>query len=411
MRKNSYFSTVLALYINYILQGMAAIILAQNMVPLMAQLNTNAAGISWVISAIGIGRILILYFAGRMSDQYGRKLIVWLGMLSYVIFFGGLLISQNVWMAIFFTLFAGFANALLDTGTYPALLEAYPNSNGFMSVLNKAFISLGQLFLPILVGFLVANNLYYGYSFILCLVAIIANLLFMWKRRFPKMVQTDSVAEEVATTPTPSKFKQKPKFWIEGIALTLFGFTSVSTFNIIVLWLPRYAENLAQMSKPSSLMLISLYSIGSLISVFATAFAVKKWIQPIQMIVFCSLASLLVLVLMVFFPTPLGCSIAAFGIGIFSSGGIWQLALSILLEFFPKNKGRMTSYYTLMTSFSVMLIPLITGYLSEYNVLYVMLFNCGVTLIGVFISLLVAIRYHKLVEPNEKNRTLANVIE
>ena len=231
MSENSYFSTVMALYINYILQGMAAIILAQNMVPLMGQLNTNAAGISIVISGIGFGRILILYFAGRMSDRYGRKKIVWLGMFSYVIFFGGILISQNMWMATFFTLFAGFANALLDTGTYPALMEAYPEANGFMSVLNKAFISLGQLILPIVVGFLIANNLYFGYSFILCLVALFANIFFMQKRRFPKLSQTSLAVEKEQKA---TKFNQKPVFLVEGLALTIFGFTSVSTFNIIV---------------------------------------------------------------------------------------------------------------------------------------------------------------------------------
>lgn len=408
MRKESYFSTVLALYINYILQGMAAIILAQNMVPLMKQLNTDATGISWVISSIGIGRILILYFAGRMSDRYGRKQIVWLGMFSYVVFFGGILLSQNLWMAVFFTLFAGFANALLDTGTYPALMEAYPESNGFMSVLNKAFISLGQFVLPIFVGLLVANQLYYGYSFLLCLVAILANVLFMRKRRFPKMTQINASSDKISHTEVFMKFKEKPKFWIEGIALTIFGFTSVSTFNIVVLWLPQYAEKVANMPKANSLMLISLYSVGSLISVFVTAFAVKKWIRPIQMIVFCSLASLLTLVLLVLFPTSLGCSLAAFGIGVFSSGGIWQLALAILLEFFPKNKGRMTSYYTLMTSFSIMLIPLITGYLSGQNIVYVMYFNCFITLVGVLISLLVAVRYWKLTPSPEKAKLLVN---
>lgn len=86
MRKNPYFPTVMSLYINYILQGMAAIILAQNMVPLMKQFGTTAAGMSLVISSIGLGRILILYFAGRMSDKFGRKRIVLMGMASYVVF-------------------------------------------------------------------------------------------------------------------------------------------------------------------------------------------------------------------------------------------------------------------------------------------------------------------------------------
>ena len=49
-----------------------------------------------------------------------------------------------------------------------------------------------------------------------------------------------------------------------------------------------------------------------------------------------------------------------------------------------------------MTSFSVMLIPLITGNLSERNILYVFIFNCGITLASVIVAVLVAIRYRKL---------------
>lgn len=404
MRKNPYFPTVMSLYINYILQGMAAIILAQNMVPLMKQFGTTAAGMSLVISSIGLGRILILYFAGRMSDKFGRKRIVLMGMASYVVFFGGILISNSIWIASFFTLFAGFANALLDTGTYPALMEAYPDSSGFMSVLNKAFISAGQFILPILVGVLLTNQFYYGISFILCLGMICANLVFMSQQKFPAL---GTVAKEKQQTPV-IHLNGKPKFWLEGTALILFGFTSVSTFNIIVLWLPQYAEEIAGMVKSNSLMLISLYSVGSLVSVFLTAFIVKKWVQPILVILSCTLASFLVLVFVLIFPTEIGASIAAFGIGLFSSGGIWQLALTLLLQLFPRNKGQMTSYYTLMTSFSVMLIPLITGNLSEVNIKLVMIFNAGVTLVGFLLAILVYVRYQRLHRIEEADVLVGN---
>ncbi|TFJ46976.1 MFS transporter [Carnobacterium divergens] len=398
MRKNPYFPTVMSLYTNYILQGMAAIILAQNMTPLMKQFGTTATGMSLVISSIGLGRILILYFAGRMSDKFGRKRIVLMGMASYVVFFGGILISNSIWVASFFTLFAGFANALLDTGTYPALMEAYPASSGFMSVLNKAFISAGQFILPILVGALLTHQLYYGISFILCLGVICANLLVMSQQKFPPIQSVEDEREYVSTQTT----HEKSKFWLEGVALILFGFTSVSTFNIIVLWLPQYAEQLAGMAKGNSLMLISLYSIGSLISVFLTAFIVKKWVQPIVVILSCTMASFLVLGFVLLFPTEIGASIAAFGIGLFSSGGIWQLALTLLLQLFPKNKGQMTSYYTLMTSFSVMLIPLITGSLSEINIRLVMIFNAGVTLVGFLLAVFVFIRCQRLSQIENK---------
>ena len=41
-------------------------------------------------------------------------------------------------------------------------MEILVNSTGFASILTKLFISIGQYLLPMIVGFLVGNNLYFG---------------------------------------------------------------------------------------------------------------------------------------------------------------------------------------------------------------------------------------------------------
>lgn len=390
MRKSPYLFTVFSLYINYIFQGMAAIILSLNMSNLMSQMQTDKTGLSFVISAIGLGRIIILYPAGRLSDRYGRKQIVYLGMLCYLVFFSGLLMSTNIWTAAFFTLFAGFANALLDTGTYPALTEAYPEANSAISVLNKAFISVGQFFLPIMVRFITDQQFYFGYAFLFCFIGVALNGVLLLKRPFADKQTTTGKSKEETV------YIEKPNFAIEGWMLLLFGFTSVSTFNITVIWLPEYALTFTTMSEGNTMMLVSLYSIGSFVSVFLTAFLVKKWVKDSTMMLVCSLISFALLVLVLLFPTSLTCMLAAVGIGLFAAGGIWQLGLAQLLAFFPKNKGRMTSYYTLLTSFSVMLVPMITGYLSEMNMGLVFLFNAVITLLGAGLSVCIAYRHRKL---------------
>lgn len=68
----------------------------------------------------------------------------------------------------------------------------------------------------------------------------------------------------------------------------------------------------------------------------------------------------------------------------------------------------MTSYYTLMTSFSVMLIPLITGNLSEVNIKLVMIFNAGVTLVGFLLAILVYVRYQRLHRIEEADVLVGN---
>lgn len=75
--------TTICLYLNYLVHGMAIVILAQNMTVLSQQWHVNDAGVSLVISSLGIGRLLVLYLAGTFSDRLGRKLFVQIGILTY----------------------------------------------------------------------------------------------------------------------------------------------------------------------------------------------------------------------------------------------------------------------------------------------------------------------------------------
>ena len=57
-----------------------------------------------------------------------------------------------MYTAYFFRILAGMANSFLDTGTYPALMELYPNKQAAANILIKAFASIGELILPIFVA-------------------------------------------------------------------------------------------------------------------------------------------------------------------------------------------------------------------------------------------------------------------
>ncbi|WP_337134796.1 MFS transporter, partial [Staphylococcus aureus] len=79
------------------------------------------------------------------------------------------------------------------------------------------------------------------------------------------------------------------------------------------------------------------------------------------------------LALMLIVPNYYSVLFATFCVGFFAAGGIWQLGLAVLLEFFPFKRGLITSYYSLATSISVMGIPYLTGLLAEKNINHVFL--------------------------------------
>ena len=390
LTKNKYMPTALAMYINYFLHGMGCIILAQNIDFLMEQFNTNKAGVSYVISALGLGRLIVLFVSGVLSDKYGRKPFVLLGMGTYVLFMGGILISTNVTMAFFFALLAGMANSFMDAGTYPALTECFPKASGSANVAIKAFISAGQFILPWIISFLIANNLYFGWSFIFCIVVFVVNGLFILKLKFPEF----KVVEKTETAKEEVKSDDKANFWIEGICLILIGFTATATFQIIANWLPSFAREVAGVEQTVSLKLISIYSTGSIVSVFVTSILVAKWIKQVRFTFIYPLISLIMLIVLWMFPSTITCIVAAFVIGFSAAGGVLQLALTSMSELFPSSKGKITGIVFTASSLASTIVPGITGILADMNLSHVILFDIGVTALGVVLALIVNIRYN-----------------
>jgi len=400
-KQKSYLPLIGSLYTNYIFQGIATIIISQNLASLMTQWHASVQQVTLTVSGIGLGRILSLLFSGNLSDRFGRKQSVQLGVICYFIFFIGIIISQNYIQGGFFAIFAGFSNAFLDTGTYPALVEAYPGEadNSSLSVLNKAFISVGQFLLPLITRYVLQQNLYYGYVFIACVLGLALNLVYITRQSFPPKATPLIIESEVTVVSQSTMIRNVPAFKIEGLALLVFSFTCVSTFNIFILWSPSFVQSLGFMNSADSLMMVSAYSIGSFGSVFLTAWLVKKGVAPTLLMIWCTLASWLLLLLMLVFPYFEVMMVVSIGIGMFAAGGIWQLGLSVLLELFPYGKGKVTSYYSLATSVSVMLIPYLTGQLFQINIAAIFWFNALLTGLGFLASLVIRYRYKQLTSP------------
>lgn len=390
--KNKYMPTSLCLYLNYFLHGMGLIILAQNMKFLTGQLHTDKAGISYVISAMGIGRLIALYISGVLSDKFGRKPIVYCGMAVYMAFFVGILFSPNVEVAFFFALLAGIANSIMDSGTYPALMEAYPKAPGTANVLIKAFVSGGQFLLPFIMAFIINNNLYYGISFIIPVVIFLLIGLFMARLPFPQPTSRD----ESEWAEVQNKYISKPNMWVEGLCLILIGFTSTATFTVIQVWLPTYGQEVIGIAQTDALKLISYYSIGSIVSVFFTAYLVKSLVRPVTIVFVYPLISFLSLLLLLMVRTPAIATLAAIALGFSAAGGVLQLALTVMVEFFPEKKGTITGIVYTASCIAAMACPAITGVIQKTSVPNIMVFDAVVTLIGVLLAVVVNIRYRKV---------------
>ena len=405
--KNKYIPTSICLYINYFVHGMGAIILAQNMDYLAKQLNTDSAGIAYVISGLGIGRLIVLFVMGALSDKFGRKPFVFLGGLFYIGFLLGILISPNLEVAFLFAILGGIANSTLDAGTYPALMESFPKATGTASILTKAAIAGGQFVLPIVMTMIIAFKAYYGWSFLFCVAILALNALAILKMPFPNHKQP--AAEEIAdesiekeTKPLP-KLKQKANFWIEGICFIIIGYTSTATFYLVSIWLPKFSESVAMMSPSASAQTISYYAMGTLTSVILTSILVKSLIRPVYIVFVYPCLSAIMLFVLFLFPSPMLCMAGGFILGFTAAGGVLQLALTTMSEFYPEGKGKVLGIFFTSSSLATFSIPVITGIISKSSIANIILLDAFIAVLGTVLASVIIARYHKIFElPNHK---------
>lgn len=390
----SYRPLCLSLYLNYFVHGIGVLILAQNMDALAARWGSLADVMS-VIGMLGIGRLIVLFVSGKLSDKYGRKPFVLLGMITYIAFFIGILLSPTTAVACVFGILAGIANSFLDAGTYPALIESYPESASTVTVLLKAFISAGQFLLPLFIGVLVAMNAWYGWSFIIAAVILAVNFLIMLKMTYPSMDQVqksaDSSGEAVEDVP-------KSKWYIEGICFVLYGYISQATFYLISQWLTKYGAAVAQMSDMAARSLMSYYSVGSLACVFFTAFITKKGVRPITLLVVYTFISTLAIGGLYYYPSAALAPVLSAVVGFSAAGGVMQLGLVMMTEMFPKGKGTMTGIFYTTGSIASFTIPVITGRMADSGINSIMGLDAGIALAGFIVACIIYVRYNSVIK-------------
>lgn len=392
----SYKPLCLSMYLNYFVHGIGVLILAQNM-DALAQHWGSIADVAWVISMLGIGRLIVLFVSGKLSDKYGRKPFVLLGMVTYIAFFAGILLSPTSTVACVFGILAGIANSFLDAGTYPALIEANPNSASTATVLIKAFVSAGQFVLPLFIGILLSMHLWYGWSFIVAGVILLLNIPLIMKFSFPSMNPVQEAKEE-GLSAAAATWVPKSKWYLEGICFVIYGYISQATFYLISQWLTKYGVAVAQMTDMAARSLISYYSIGSLACVFFTAFITKKGVRTITLLVAYTFISTIAIGALYFMPSSTLAPALSFIVGFSAAGGVMQLGLVMMTEMFPKGKGTMTGIFYTTGSIASFTIPVITGYMADSGINSIMGLDAAIALVGFIIAIIIYVRYNSVMK-------------
>ncbi|WP_367600535.1 MFS transporter [Limosilactobacillus fermentum] len=358
MKKQSYAGVATAVYVNYAIVGMATIFISQYSTYFQSAWHTNVKGISLVLAAVGLGRLLTIFLAGSVSDKIGRRKTMLISMVSDVIFLLGAALAHNMIVAAIAAIFFGFTNSFGDTSCYPALTDAFPTRSATMNSLVKAFMSLTQFLFPFWVS-TVTNALITALSLS---VFLVLDILFVCKVQFAsqdkqgqlKEIQEAEHIEEPVTS-------VQPAMAIDGTLLIAMGFTICFTFYVFSQYLPNFGTSVLKVSPEQAKTLVSFYAMASMISVFVTAALVTK-VKHLLLISIYGTVAALALFMMILVPSLTTARIGSVAIGFFAAGGIWQVGLSILTSYFPTGNGKLTSYYSFMASLTYFVGPLVSSF-------------------------------------------------
>ncbi|MDM8220106.1 MFS transporter [Limosilactobacillus mucosae] len=372
-----------SLYLNYLIHGMGMIILAQNMNSLGVAWHQPIKIVSFVISGIGIGRLISYLITGFLSDKISRKFFVEVGMFCYAVFALGMPLTKNIGLAYAFAILAGVANSSLDAGTYTTFVEMN-GGNGAYTILIKAFVSVGEFILPILVTILANQGMWFGWSFMAMVAFLIINFCLILPLKFPVANQAngDAVHEQDA------KINGTAKKIMTG-ALIVYGYSSMALMIWFTQWITMFAQQTLHMSNGAAHFLLSLYSIGSITGVLVLFALLGHNVKESHLLLVVNMIALVSLLVIMQSEQSLLMQIASFTFGLSAASGIMQTGLTIFMKLYPTHRGMITGVFYFFGSIASFTVPIITGMLSDINMATVMAGDLVMAGIGILVAVIV----------------------
>lgn len=365
---------VCSVYFSYFVYAMGLVTAGQLADPLAAQWHVEVKDVIAVVAWEAVGKLLTYPFAGPFADRFGRKASIAIGVAADVIFFLTLPFTPSVFWGTVVALIFGVGNSFLDAGSYPTLMESNPQYEGTMNILIKAFMSAGQFVMPLLVSLFadawrwvpIIAGLYMAVMLVAVLAAAFPDYRALAKKQALALAHTEQAIERenvhypdgehhpdakqahatVSGMETSVRNAARPSVALDAVVCLIFVFCVNGMVYLSNQALPQIGSSLAHLTDAQGRTLTQAMTLGSLTAVLLTA-ALSVKISSIHFVPVYALFGVVSLVMMNMssMHTLWGMRTVAFLVGYFVSGGIMQLVLTALSDFFPAYKGRVVAWY------------------------------------------------------------------
>lgn len=390
MVKNKYKTTAATLYLGtFIMQGISMSILAQYKVQLAGFWKCNIADVLSLISIVNLGALLFTLLVGPISDKYGRKVPEVIGNIFQGLYYLSLITIPflRAEKIIAFFLY-GIGNTFSYVVGSATILEIFPKKASSANVMVKFLISLGQFILPIFILIVSMAHLNFKVLFILASLIYFITALILSFSKFPERQKQP----EKQKIQIKSRVKVTPMI----ISLLLIGYTSCATFN---LWTNTYQELARSYGISQPGIIESVYAVAGAISVLITSWIVAKGVRESLILTVYPVLTGLSLALEIIIPKPWIMYPAAFLIGIFAAGGLYQLCTALLAKAMPQLKATviaLAQFMSLVGNTSIIFFAAqIVQAFGESGYKLIVVLNIAVAFIGGLFGLVVLLSEKK----------------
>ncbi|GAG64819.1 unnamed protein product [marine sediment metagenome] len=386
MKREIIFFSILNLVI-----GLTGIVI-RPLIPIVSKdINIGLDMIGIVLSAISFGFFISVILTGYLSDRYGTKLAITLGLLISIISALGFGLTYTFFILLISGLLMGIGRGTLMAGINAHVVNIYPEKRGANLLKLSSFFCLGTAIGTFIVSIILFLKLNWRFSFIIFFfIYIFITLYFLRKKATEHKISlqeeknTNSLQDEqikdfnkenvknIENNDIRSIKNQSEKIHLKeylnlfknpiiiflGILLIFFGGTVVAFST----WYTTYFSSFGIKVAVSSLGL-SLYWLSLMAGVKLKQIAMN-FLEEYKIILLGCLLNAIFMIIITFSGNIVIKVIASIMMGLFL-GGFTPLTTSLAISQKPELSGFISGYILGMLSLGNMIFQPLIGYFSE----------------------------------------------
>ncbi|MDK7186653.1 MFS transporter [Facklamia hominis] len=370
-------SAFVASYGAMFFEGALNVIINASLIQLAQSLDRSLGEVAQLISAKSLGTLLFLYLAGKWSDQYGRKPLVLLGSLCFLIFLLGFSWTTSFTGLLLLALLGGVGHGLMDAPSMSILFDLLADKAGSALILVQFFFSLGGMFVSFVVSHTVAAGLSYRWIYALMLGFGLVYFLHVALSPLPALRRSEGSA------PLPQKASQI--LATPAMMTVLAGICLFAIYQYIMLtWTPHFLQQTKGYQAATALRTVAIYQMGGALGSVAFSLVLRR-IRAAQLALMNTGLTLGLSLALLFLQQALTLQLCLFLMGAIMSV-YFSLCISIGGELYPQATGLVSGAIASFNVVTTLLASLLISFLMEGKMPVTALFLLLVLILGILMG-------------------------